>query len=591
MRPGSGYLPVEIRYPLKGINADIPSTQVPMGYSPLIHNRIIRNGVTKNRSGYYELTDQVLDGEIQAIIDFELLNQTRILVALTTTRQYSFNEGSDLWVDRTPLGTDYAITVVDQGTDTFTIAGDHTAEFPTGSIIRVTGSTGNDGEYVVDTSVLDTGNTEITVEEEIPNATADGDIQRVFVLTTPDDHNIEWVIGTDDDSHYLYMTNGSDLVRIWDGVTTTFEIWAPNFPGFISCKTLAVFFDHLILGGLQTATEEPKTVAWSDTTDFDEFVAGNSGVMLIPSIQGEIQTMKNLADRLIVYSNDTIAGLIFLGTPTMFGHEVFVQQTRLVSARGIVNFGPAHLFISQENIYFFDGTKLLRPVGNEIRPLYKQDLNPEFGSRLFTFNDVVKQTIFIVVPFDADSGITYFLDYNIYDLNKFIWTRNQFTDRLTAMGFYLRRETPSWIDPPDVSWDEDLGIWDDASEEVNFPVRMTAANGLVYFMDETVLTDDGITPTSFYDTPDFVVPEADLSLLGRWGEIEADLNGKPLQVLYSTDKGSNFTSISAIPANNGFQRVSVPLDVVAQTIRFRFSSSRYFELRWVRAWVRPNGPR
>lgn len=52
---------------------------------------------------------------------------------------------------------------------------DVTAAFPKGSVFAVTGSTGNDGNYTVVSSVFST-NTTITVVETVPNAVADGNM-------------------------------------------------------------------------------------------------------------------------------------------------------------------------------------------------------------------------------------------------------------------------------------------------------------------------------------------------------------------------------------------------------------------------------
>lgn len=69
----------------------------------------------------------------------------------------------------------FAITGVNQGTKTFTIAGNHAAAFPPASSAYVTNSTGNDGTYTV-VSATFTASTAIVVVEAIPDATVDGKI-------------------------------------------------------------------------------------------------------------------------------------------------------------------------------------------------------------------------------------------------------------------------------------------------------------------------------------------------------------------------------------------------------------------------------
>ncbi|MGH7533999.1 MAG: hypothetical protein ACREMG_00290, partial [Gemmatimonadales bacterium] len=68
----------------------------------------------------------------------------------------------------------WPITVVNQGTKTFTVAGDQTAHVLAGQRVDVTGSTGNDGTYAVVSVALFSGDTRIVVASAIPNSTADG---------------------------------------------------------------------------------------------------------------------------------------------------------------------------------------------------------------------------------------------------------------------------------------------------------------------------------------------------------------------------------------------------------------------------------
>lgn len=80
--------------------------------------------------------------------------------------------------------TSIAIASVNQTSDFFGIAGDVSSDIMVGSFIEVTGSTGNDGTYVVESVAFNTPNTEITVTIEIPNATVDGNLTYNWTTTT-----------------------------------------------------------------------------------------------------------------------------------------------------------------------------------------------------------------------------------------------------------------------------------------------------------------------------------------------------------------------------------------------------------------------
>ena len=71
----------------------------------------------------------------------------------------------------------HSITGVSTGNDTFTISGNQLDDFLPGVEFEVTGSTGNDGTWTVESISYDGTDTTITAEEDISNSTADGNIE------------------------------------------------------------------------------------------------------------------------------------------------------------------------------------------------------------------------------------------------------------------------------------------------------------------------------------------------------------------------------------------------------------------------------
>ena len=86
-------------------------------------------------------------------------------------------------------GVVHNITAVDTVAEVFTVAGDQSAEFGGGVLFEVSGSTGNDGDWVVAFSFFDGANTAIGVTGNITDATADGSI-RSYTIPTADELRI-----------------------------------------------------------------------------------------------------------------------------------------------------------------------------------------------------------------------------------------------------------------------------------------------------------------------------------------------------------------------------------------------------------------
>ena len=87
----------------------------------------------------------------------------------------------------------YSVTAVDTGTKTFTVSGrcDSSTSLNHTGLIRVDGSTGNDGQYTVVSSTYDSSadTTAIVVSETVSSSTADGDVTGFIADLTIDDTN------------------------------------------------------------------------------------------------------------------------------------------------------------------------------------------------------------------------------------------------------------------------------------------------------------------------------------------------------------------------------------------------------------------
>jgi len=102
--------------------------------------------------------------------------------AITLGAAATYEEVQGMWL--TDPNTSTAVAAVDTGSDTVAIAGDLTAIIVDNSFIEITGSTGNDGTYVVASTTFSSPNTDITVAGDITDATVDGNVTYNWTETT-----------------------------------------------------------------------------------------------------------------------------------------------------------------------------------------------------------------------------------------------------------------------------------------------------------------------------------------------------------------------------------------------------------------------
>lgn len=597
MNPSQAYTPVESNAPLRGLATTPVSTRLDPSYSPRLLNCVVRDGVVRRRAGYQQL-GQRLVGKVLGMTDFGPLDDDPTLVVFTTHRQYAYDPATEEFTDLTPNKVTYAI--ITAGGAAFTIAGDHTTEFPTGRIFPVT--TGlNKGVYTVDSSSFGSSVTTINVIEAVPNVgLVAGNIVLADDFDTGDLDLIDFETLTDINGHRLVVTNGVDIPRVWDGdLTNDFEDWTPDFTDFVTMKTIKVFSEHLFLGGITTSTTvDPKTIAWSNAGDFEDFIDGTSGAQLLYQLKSDILALRVLGDRLAIRSTDTIMTGVFVDLPAVFAFEVVVpEQAGFINLNAQVSVNVGHIYLSDENIYLFDGTRGLRILGNEIRSDYKAIKDHEQSHKICALNDQAKRTIYFAVPDVTGGTMVYTVEYDVFNLSQMSWAREKYADNPTAWGFFVNRnESLTWDDASweeaSMPWEDELGSWAEEAEQLNFPIRAFGSDeGYVFIATEGSLLDNGVEVEQSYETMDFSVPAAFHSLIGRWGELEIEIAGTKVEIYYSTDLGNNFTLISTLDLVGGQTPYRIPFDASARTIRFKLVSTSDFTLRWLRTWVRPGGPR
>lgn len=596
MKPTPQYTAVESIAPLRGLATTPPSTRIDPSYSPRLDNCVVRDGEVRRRGGYQKL-GQTLVGKVLGITEFGELGEVPYFVVLTTHRQYYYNTGTELFVDLTDGQVSHTI-LANPSSTSFRVATDLTASFTAGKLFPVVGGA-NQGVYTTVSSSFGGGNTTIVVEETLPAVgTVAGSIVLADDLTTDERRTISYASLTDVNGHRLIITNGTDMPRVWSGDTAdVFEDWVPTFPDFVTCDYLAVFAEHLFLGGITTTGGyEPQTIAWSDAGDFDEFVAGEAGLQILYQLK-DIRLLQTLGDRLVIYSSDAIVTGVYIGGTAVFVFDTVIPEgTRLASINSITSINIGHIYLSQENIYFFDGTRGLRALGDLIRSDYKARKDHQYLYRIVMLNDYSKDTIYMSVPDITGGSLVYTLEYDAFDLTNVSWAREKYQHTPTAFGFFINRtEELTWDDASwevaDQTWEAEIGTWVEEAEQLDFPIRCFGTiDGEVFISTEGVLTDDGSEVQQVYETMDFQLPAVYLSHFTRWGEIELEGSGTSLTLSVSGDQGRNWTVIETVELTPTYESYRVPLDFMSRTLRVRFESSSNFNLRWVRLWGREGGP-
>lgn len=538
MKLRRGYIPTDAAYPLMGLNTLDPPQLENRHYTPDCKNVVFNKGVVSKRRGY-QYIGAVLNASgvtetVLALIEFETFDGVKTLLAITNKKQYKYDVGSAAWVNITYQAVGVDVDWTGAETDTVDWA-------------VVTGKNGS-GTYV------------------------------------------KWVI----------VTNGKDQPRYWDGAASKFALFAPTgITNFKTCKTITGFFDHLLLGNITYTggSIDHNLMVWSDQqslVEFTETALTTAGAAILTDLKGELLQFVQLGDRLMIYSENSIIGCAFVSGSLIYSFEKILEETRLVSRRSVVNIGSFHMFLSQENITVFDGSRLIRQSADQIYRSYRDDFYAGNRYMAFSFHDVAREHVYFNFP-TGTSAELFQVEYHRNDPSYSVWTRTAYLDRATCMGL-LTRDSNLACNSPQLAGVPCSACHFPCSQgsiRGGFPVRVFGtATGRVALADDTIANDAAVAVESYYDTPDFTTDEANFSEYARWIEYEFEAKGFEVQIYYSTDSGVSWNELENVELTGNWIKYKRPIDFMAGKFRLRFGSNcsnSAFYLRWVRCWYKPGG--
>lgn len=410
------------------------------------------------------------------------------------------------------------------------------------------------------------------------------------------------IAGLDGGGNYakwILITNGKDTPKYWDGITSKVTDYVPiGITNFKTFRSAAFFYDHLLLANVTytTSTQSRNVIYWTDTASLLDFSGTNGGVVLISDIEGEIWKLLPLGDRLAIYAENSISTITYVGGSAIYTFEKIVGSTRLVSMRGIVNVSGFHLYMNQENIIWFDGSKILRVMGDQITRTYREELYVNNRDLAFGYHDAAKRRLYFSVPTGPSSNKIYMMEYKVEDWLNSTWTTHDYNDDPTAMGDFSRDITLTYDSSvlAGVTYNACNFTYNQGTVKGGFPLRVFGTeSGRVAVCDDLLTSDADEPIQAHYDTIDFTIPQEYQSSLARWIELEIDAKGFEVLISYSKNEGRSYTEIKNLDLTGEWKKYKVFFDTMSATLRFRFSNlcvNSKFSIRWIRVWLRPGGP-
>jgi len=388
-------------------------------------------------------------------------------------------------------------------------------------------------------------------------------------------NNTDTLDGTATDQFSMAVAEGNNFVfcqgvnnvMYWDGSADFAQLVAST------ARYLIAFADRVILGYVDGVGTRLK---WSTTT-ITTWTGTGSGTNDFDQTPDPITNLGVLLDTLIVYKESNI----WLGQRTGDANNPF-YFIRSVNGQGLllpfclIDLGIGHLIVGEDDIYIYNGSSDLKPVGGKIRREFYRSLNRDAArAACGTYLNDTKEVV-LFIPEGSSSVNTAAW---VLNLDSGQWTKYSLGHVVSSVGQSLYTDTAETT-----TWDQDVGTWNEATDTwaagaiPKIQERFGTSTGLVMAFSESALNDNGTAITCQWESKDF-----DFELPFRIKQVLRVLigyqstTGISLSVSISVDEGVTWTTQTRTLTSSGAatERKFFDFTVSGQKVRVKiyFSSS------------------
>lgn len=286
-------------------------------------------------------------------------------------------------------------------------------------------------------------------------------IGRVTFMNHPDIHPIYWVDQAEGDgiaqAEWLPWHAGS-------------ETWAQ---AGMSCRVIASHKNFLFALGMKEQTAEYRDKVWwshpaePDGIPFSWRITAEQPDSIAGYVSlgrgGAIVGGESLRDSFIIYSEDAINSLEYVGDALGWRRRTVSSSADLVGKEAVVEVKGVQYFISRSDIMMFDGNQMQSLLHNRLRSRLAASINSDTRHRSWAAHNQSFNEIWFAVPETLAEFPTAAIVYNyrdntlaIRDLEQEI-KHGQFGDEPSDVG------NLTW-DTMTNDWDSDRGSWGMAGE-------------------------------------------------------------------------------------------------------------------------------
>lgn len=257
-----------------------------------------------------------------------------------------------------------------------------------------------------------------------------------------------------------------------------------NLTGAPKAKVIDTIGGFVMVGNYNDGTDTPDGIKWSaylDYTDWTPDIATQAGDLRLLDTPGEVRALKRLGQYAVAYKENSMYLGVNNGPPVLWGFTLVSGEIGAVSQEAVVSIETAHYFISDNDIFAFDGARPVS-ISSGIRESFFADLNADYAYKIRGIHDKNNNLIYWYYPSIASNGpLDSCIVYNYKNQRWGKADRNievcleYLTGSVTYAG--IESDYATYTDIPSVSYGSPF--WTNAS----FNMAIVGADHIIYTLN------------------------------------------------------------------------------------------------------------
>lgn len=287
------------------------------------------------------------------------------------------------------------------------------------------------------------------------------------------------------------ITNGVDVPQAWTPISLGQRFAnLVNWTATDRARVIKPYKNFLVaLGITRSGTFFPHMVIWShaaspgalpsswDATDPTN-LAGEAE--LLDEMPGEIRDALALRDSLIVYKDNSVHGITYVGPPSVMRLFPILSNIGILSTHcvALVKEGRAHIFATGDDLVVFDGQNVESVLNDRWKKFLEDNLELAWAQRSQVVAVPRTTEAWFLFPFKGTTSPSHALVWN--------WQENTITLRqLPVVAWFAGLGAVTAIgdtwDVDSQTWDADSSLWDVQTFRANFLELLVGATSPAAF--------------------------------------------------------------------------------------------------------------